>query len=80
MAAVFRKMLKRGNPPDAWKELLAAAAEPAVERLLARSGRRRAISGCDEPLQSLVHCRAAVQADEVVGRPNPIGLGLDAVE
>ena len=35
--AVFRKMLKRGNPPDTWKELLAAASDPAAKRRLARS-------------------------------------------
>ncbi len=35
--AVFRKMLKRGNPPDTWKELLAAAADPAAKHRLARS-------------------------------------------
>jgi toxin YhaV len=37
--AVFRKMLKRGNPPDTWKELLAAATEPAAKRRLTRSTR-----------------------------------------
>ena len=37
--AVFRKMLKRGNPPDTWRELLAAASDPAAKRPLARSTR-----------------------------------------
>lgn len=36
--AVFRKMLKHGNPPDTWKELLAAASDPAAKHRLARSG------------------------------------------
>jgi toxin YhaV len=32
--AMFRKMLKRGNPPDSWSNLLAAAsAEPAKRRM-----------------------------------------------
>ena len=35
--AVFRKMLKRGDPPDTWTELLAVASDPAVKRRLARS-------------------------------------------
>jgi len=30
--AVFRKMLKRGNPPNSWKELLAAASDPSTKR------------------------------------------------
>lgn len=31
---VFRKMLKRGNPPDTWSDLLAAASDPdAAHRL-----------------------------------------------
>ena len=37
--AVFRKMLERGNPPDTWKELLAAASQPAAKRRLARATR-----------------------------------------
>jgi toxin YhaV len=37
--AVFRKMLDRGNPPDTWKELLAAASQPAAKRRLARARR-----------------------------------------
>jgi toxin YhaV len=37
--AVFRKMLDRGNPPDKWKELLAAASQPAAKRRLARATR-----------------------------------------
>ncbi|RRH87868.1 type II toxin-antitoxin system YhaV family toxin [Mesorhizobium tamadayense] len=37
--AVFRKMLKRGNPPDSWTELLAAASAPSAKRRLARSTR-----------------------------------------
>ena len=35
--AVFRKMLKRGNPPDTWKELLAAASGSSAKRRLSRS-------------------------------------------
>ena len=35
--AVFRKMLERGNPPDTWNELIAAAAGDAANRRLARS-------------------------------------------
>jgi toxin YhaV len=35
--AVFRKMLKRGNPPDTWKELLAAAPGEPAKRRLSRS-------------------------------------------
>jgi toxin YhaV len=38
--AVFRKMLKRGNPPDIWKDLLAAASEESAKRLLSRSAPR----------------------------------------
>lgn len=34
---VFRKMLRRGTPPDAWKELLAAASEESAKRRLSRS-------------------------------------------
>jgi toxin YhaV len=37
--AVFRKMLKRGNPPDTWKELLAAASDPAAKGRLVGSAR-----------------------------------------
>jgi toxin YhaV len=37
--AVFRKMLDRGNPPGTWKELLAAASQPAAKRRLARATR-----------------------------------------
>src|ERR1700674_1237530 len=37
--AVFRKMLDRGNPPDTWKELLAAASDSTAKRRLARSTR-----------------------------------------
>ena len=37
--AVFRKMLDRGNPPDTWKELLAAASQPAAKRRLAPATR-----------------------------------------
>ena len=35
--AVFRKMLDRGNPPDTWKELLAAALQPEAKRRLTRA-------------------------------------------
>ncbi len=35
--AVFRKMLKGGNPPDTWKDLLAAASDPSAYRRLTRS-------------------------------------------
>jgi len=38
--AVFRKMLKRGNPPDTWKELLAAASGESGKRRLSRSAPR----------------------------------------
>jgi len=38
--AVFRKMLKRGNPTDKWKELLAAATEESAMRRLSRSAPR----------------------------------------
>jgi toxin YhaV len=34
---VFRKMLKRGNPPDTWKELMAAASNDTAKRRLSRS-------------------------------------------
>jgi toxin YhaV len=37
--AVFRKMLDRGNPPDTWKELHAAASQLAAKRRLARATR-----------------------------------------
>ena len=37
--AVFRNMLKRGNPPDTSRELLAAASDPPAKRRLARSTR-----------------------------------------
>lgn len=37
--AVFRKMLDRGNPPDTWKDLLAAASHPGEKRRLARATR-----------------------------------------
>jgi toxin YhaV len=37
--AVFRKMLDRGNPPDTWKKLLAAASDSTAKRRLARSTR-----------------------------------------
>ena len=37
--AMFRKMLDRGNPPDTWKELHAAASQPAAKRRLARATR-----------------------------------------
>ena len=35
--AVFRKMLNRGNPPDSWNELLAAATDPSAKHRLART-------------------------------------------
>jgi toxin YhaV len=35
--AVFRKMLKRGIPPDDWKALLVAASDDAAKRRLGRS-------------------------------------------
>jgi toxin YhaV len=38
--AVFRKMLKRGNPPDKWKDLLAAASGESAKRRLSRSAPR----------------------------------------
>jgi toxin YhaV len=34
---VFRKMLKRGNPPDTWKELMAAASNDTAKRRLSHS-------------------------------------------
>ena len=34
---VFRKMLKRGNPPDTWKELMAAASSDTAKSRLSRS-------------------------------------------
>ena len=39
--AVFRKMLDRGNPPDTWKELVAAASSDDAKRRLSRSTRGR---------------------------------------
>lgn len=38
--AVFRKMLDRGNPPDAWNDLVAAASSGESKRRLSRSTRR----------------------------------------
>jgi toxin YhaV len=38
---VFRKMLKRGNPPDTWKELLAAASGESAKRRLSRSAPKK---------------------------------------
>jgi toxin YhaV len=35
--AVFRKMLKRGNPPDTWRELVTAASADSATRRLSRS-------------------------------------------
>ncbi|HEY9216013.1 MAG TPA: type II toxin-antitoxin system YhaV family toxin [Ancylobacter sp.] len=35
--AVFRKMLKRGNPPDDWMTLLKAASDDTAKRRLTRS-------------------------------------------
>ncbi|ACI94762.1 conserved hypothetical protein [Afipia carboxidovorans OM5] len=37
--AVFRNMLDRGNPPDAWNDLVAAASSGESERRLSRSTR-----------------------------------------
>jgi toxin YhaV len=37
--AVFRKMLDRGNPPDAWNDLVAAASSGESKRRLSRSTR-----------------------------------------
>ncbi|CEG10431.1 Toxin YhaV [Afipia felis] len=37
--AVFRKMLDRGNPPDAWNDLVAAASSGESRRRLSRSTR-----------------------------------------
>jgi toxin YhaV len=34
---VFRKMLKRGNPPDTWKELMAADSNDTAKRRLSHS-------------------------------------------
>jgi toxin YhaV len=39
--AVFRKMLKRGNPPNDWQDLLRAAAQPVSKRRLRDFGSRR---------------------------------------
>ncbi|MDF2117577.1 type II toxin-antitoxin system YhaV family toxin [Roseiarcaceae bacterium H3SJ34-1] len=39
--AVFRKMLKRGNPPDDWKALLKSGSDNAAKRRLARSRPKR---------------------------------------
>ncbi|MBX9646544.1 MAG: type II toxin-antitoxin system YhaV family toxin [Xanthobacteraceae bacterium] len=39
--AVFRKMLDRGNPPDTWRELLAAASDAESKRRLTRTTRGR---------------------------------------
>ena len=39
--AVFRKMLDRGNPPDTWNELMAAASSDVSKRRLSRTTRRR---------------------------------------
>jgi len=39
--AVFRNMLNRGNPPDTWKELLAAASDAGARRRIARATRER---------------------------------------
>jgi len=39
--AVFRKMLDRGNPPDTWNDLLAAASSGESKRRLSRSTRGR---------------------------------------
>lgn len=38
--AVFRKMLDRGKPPDAWNDLVAAASSGESKRRLSRSTRR----------------------------------------
>jgi len=35
--AVFRRMLKRGNPPDTWRELVTAASADSATRRLSRS-------------------------------------------
>lgn len=36
---VFRKMIKRGNPPDTWSDLLAAASDTGAARRLKRLAR-----------------------------------------
>ncbi|MFG1384010.1 type II toxin-antitoxin system YhaV family toxin [Xanthobacter versatilis] len=36
---VFRKMLKRGNPPDTWSDLLAATSDPDAARRLKQVAR-----------------------------------------
>ncbi len=38
---VFRKMLERGNPPDTWTKLLAAASGDGAKRRLTRAARER---------------------------------------
>ncbi len=38
---VFRKMLERGNPPDTWTKLLAAASGDGAKRTLTRAARER---------------------------------------
>jgi toxin YhaV len=38
--AVFRKMLKRGVPPDDWMNLVEAAREAEVQRRLLKASRR----------------------------------------
>ncbi|MBG0807956.1 type II toxin-antitoxin system YhaV family toxin [Methylosinus sp. H3A] len=42
--AVFRKMLIRGNPPDSWTRLLAAASDIGAKRRIARATRERSQS------------------------------------
>lgn len=37
----FQKMLKRGNPPNNWSDLLAAASDTRAASRLPRAGRRR---------------------------------------
>jgi toxin YhaV len=39
--AVFRKMLDRGNPPDTWNELVAAASSDVSKRRLSRTTRMK---------------------------------------
>jgi toxin YhaV len=39
--AVFRKMVKRGNPPDDWNALLAAASDDGAEARLKQSKSRK---------------------------------------
>ncbi len=38
--AVFRKMLDRGNPPDSWSNLVAAASAESAKRRLTRAAPR----------------------------------------